>query len=239
MSALAGRKKRVGIFGWIRRLILLALFGAAGAGGWWIWQDYQETEILRKIVSRLTAEEKVAEVWVEEYLTAQGGDLEKIRLKILEYDSLGKPLKPIFCDFSVNDIIHFEALVVRLNDELVMDGEGKSIYLFRRAYALNDKGNTYEACTINKPMEVPQGYKIPGSDSRASQIERKTWALFWKYALDEKSREAAGVKNAQIESPATRFIPDKIYRLILEHDGGLRIQASDVPQILKGEHAKL
>jgi hypothetical protein len=47
------------------------------------------------------------------------------------------------------------------------------------------------------------------------------------------------VKNAQIEAPATRFVPDKIYRLVLEHDGGLYIQASPVPEILKGEHVRM
>jgi hypothetical protein len=233
------QKGRVGFFGWLRRLMLLIVLGAASVGGWWFYQNHREVEVLKEMVQRLTAEERVAEVWVEDFRRDEEGNPTRIRLKILEFGQEKKPLKPVYCDFSVNDVIHFEALVIRLNDELILDGEGKSIYLFRRAFALDDKGNTYESCDINRPMEVPGGYSLQAGERRVNEIESKYWKSFWVYALDEQRRKDAGVKNAQIEAPATRFVPDKIYRMILEHDGGLRIQASPVPEILKGEHVKI
>jgi hypothetical protein len=229
------QKRKVGFFGWLKRLVGLLALVAVAVGGFQVFQWYREKEILKQVVGRLTAEERVAEIWVESYQKDPDGKVAKLRLKILEYDAQGKPLKPVFCDFSVNDIIHIEAMLIRLNDSIVMDGEGKSVYLFRRAFALDDKGNTYESCEINRPMDIPGGYALESGDRTVSAVEARFWRSFWELALDEKRRAEFGVKNAQIEAPATRFLPEHIYKLILEHDGGLYIQASPVPEILKGE----
>ncbi len=43
------------------------------------------------------------------------------------------------------------------------------------------------------------------------------------------------IKNAQIEAPGSMFLPGTIYTLKIEHDGGIRIDAEPVPEILKGE----
>jgi hypothetical protein len=233
------QKKRVGFFGWIRRIVMLLALGAIAAGGWWFYQGRQEVEVLKQIVSRLTAEERVAEVAVQDMTEDADGKVEKIRLKIVEIVSGSQPQEPIYCDFSVNDVVHFEALVIRLNDELIMDGKGKSIHIFRRAFALDDDGNTYESCVINKPREIPGGYRLDSSDPQVREVERRYWSKFWEYALDEKKCKSAGVKTAQIEAPATRFVKDKYYRIYLEHDGGLRIEAKPVPEVLKGERPKI
>jgi hypothetical protein len=237
--ATSEQKKPVGFLGWVRRVVLLLLLGAIAAGGFWFYQGRREVEVLKQIVSRLTAEERVAEVAVQDITEDAEGRMQKIHLKIVEIASGSQPLEPVYCDFSVNDVIHFEALVIRLNDELIMDGEGKSIHLFRRAFALDDDGNTYESCVINRPREIPGGYKLDSTDPKALEVERRYWSKFWDYALDEKQRKRAGVKTAQIEAPATRFVKDKYYRIYLEHDGGLRIEAKPVPEVLKGERPKI
>jgi len=233
------QKKRAGFFGWVRRIAMLLALGAIAAGGWWFYQGRQEVEVLKRIVSRLTAEERVAEVAVQDMTEDEEGNVEKIRLKIVEIVSGSRPQEPIYCDFSVNDVVHFEALVIRLNDELIMDGKGKSIHIFRRAFALDDDGNTYESCVINQPREIPGGYRLDSSDPQVREVERRYWSKFWEYALDEKKCKSAGVKTAQIEAPATRFVKDKYYRIYLEHDGGLRIEAKPVPEVLKGERRKI
>lgn len=230
-----GRRKNKSGSSFGRRFVtLLVLAGLAGAG-YWYYQLMREKEVLEQIISRLNSEDRVAQVWVKEYVRDAGGKPTKVVIKILEQDAQGQSLKPVFCTFSVNDIIYFEALVIRLSDEVVMAGKGKSIHLFRRAFALNDSGNTYESCDMNTPHKVPEGYRIDADDRFVTEVEQKYWRLFWRYALDDKARDEGLVKNAQIEAPATRFVPDHIYRIILEHDGGLRIEATPIPAILKGE----
>lgn len=220
------------------RFFLFLLFAGGAYGGYQYYQGLREMDVLRAMIGKLTAEDRVAEVWVKEYQKDDSGRPVKITLKILEQDGDGKPLPPVLCTFSLNDIIHFEALVIRLNDEIVMHGEGKSIYLFRRAYALQEQGNIYESCDINPPMEVPKGYALGSSHRDVSEVEQKYWRSFWSYALDPTLRAEAGVKNAQIEAPATRFVEDVIYRIVLEHNGGLRIEANPIPEILKGEKVR-
>ena len=43
------------------------------------------------------------------------------------------------------------------------------------------------------------------------------------------------IKNTQIEAPGTMFIPGMLYTIKIEHDGGMRIDATKIPDILKGE----
>jgi hypothetical protein len=233
------QKKRVGFFGWTRRLVMLLALGAIVAGGFWFYQGRREVEVLRQIVSRLTSETKVAHVRVEDVQADPAGRVQKLRLKIVEYASGNQPLEPIYCDFSVNDVVHFEALVIRLNDELIMEGKGKSIHLFRRAFALDDDGNTYESCDINRPREVPGGYSLLSGDSEVREIERRYWRKFWDYALDEKKRKSAGVKTAQIEAPGMRFVRDIDYVIYLEHDGGLRFKTKPTEAIYQGARKKI
>ena len=36
-------------------------------------------------------------------------------------------------------------------------------------------------------------------------------------------------------APGTKFVPGKLYTIKIEHDGGLRIDVSPLPEILAGE----
>ena len=58
------------------------------------------------------------------------------------------------------------------------------------------------------------------------------------FALDRAAAKKMGIKNAQIEAPGTVFIPGTLYTIKIEHDGGLRIDAQPLPEILKGETIK-
>jgi hypothetical protein len=225
--------KRVGFFGWLKRIFLLLLLGALGVGGWWYWEWQREVKVLKQMISRLTAEERVAHVLVDEYQRDEAGGMKKMVLRVVEIGPDGKELPPVFCSFTKNDVVHFEAMVIRLNDELIMEGKGKSVFFFRRAFALDDDGNTYEKCDINKPMEVANGYSLGSDDPEIRRLERLYWKSFWKFALDEERRKSANVKNAQIEAPATRFVPDLEYELRIEHDGGLVIGSKPVPERYK------
>ena len=143
-----------------------------------------------------------------------------------------KPLEPRYFSFRGN-LIQFQALVVRFQDELIKSGnrlKGKSAFIFLKAFVL--EGAETQVFDITRHDEIPRGYKIPGV---VSDFESELWKEFWSYALDPAKRDAAGVKSAQIEAPGSLFLPGSIYTLRIEHDGGLRIDTRAVPEILKGE----
>lgn len=203
------------------------------AAAFWIYHWTQEMKILRQVVERLSAESRAAEVLVtKSELDEKSGKI-LTTIKFLEYDAQGETLPAHYFTFQGN-VIQFQSLVVRFEDQFVRGGSklrGKSAYLFLKAFVLD--GAQTQEFEITKASEIPAGYKIPGLQS---DFESEIWRKFWEYALDPKQRERMGIKNAQIEAPGTMFLPGTVYTLRIEHDGGLRIDAQPIPEVLKGEN---
>jgi hypothetical protein len=188
--------------------------------------------MLKQIIARLEADSRLAEVIVTGVKYDATLNKTFTTIKFMEYTVDHKPLTPKYFTFSGN-IIQFQSLVIRFNDLYVEKGDrlrGKSIYLFWKIFMLDGK-NT-EVFDLTSLNEVPNGYKI--SNSR-NAFEEKIWRNFWKYALNTKAGLDKSIKNAQIEAPGTKFVPGIIYTIKIEHDGGLRIDASSIPEVLKGE----
>lgn len=213
----------------------LAVLIAAGllAGGFWVSRWIQEIKILRQVVERLSADSRAAEVLVTKTELDEKSGKVATTIKFLEFDADGRPLPPKYFTFRGN-VIQFQSLVIRFEDKLVRAGDrlrGKSAYLFMKAFVLD--GTQTQEFEITKTGMIPAGYQVRGEKS---EFEKRLWQDFWQYALDPKFREKAGVKNAQIEAPGSLFLPGSIYTLKIEHDGGLRIDAKPIPEILKGEN---
>ena len=191
--------------------------------------------MLNKIIERLSADSRVAEVIVTDVKQNPQSKKTYTTIKFLEYDTNLNPLKPKYFTFSGN-IIQFQSLVIRFDDFYIKRGgrlRGKSAYIFWKVFMLDGK-NTQEY-EINKAYRVPGGYKIEGLKS---PFEERLWRKFWEYALNPEEAKKAGIKNAQIEAPGTKFIPGMIYTIKIEHDGGLRIDAKPLNPILRGETIK-
>jgi len=226
-------KKAKFFFQKIKLLVFLLLIAAIAYFG---YQTYTklvyEKEILKQMVARLQSDSRIAEVLVTDASYNPMTRSHEVTIKFLEFDSLGKPLEPRYFTFQ-NNIIQFQSLVARFEDKFVAEGDalrGKSVYLFWKVFCL-DGANTKEY-VITPVNQVPQGYKIAGA---RSTFEENIWEEFWDYALNSKKAIKKGIKNAQIEAPGTKFIPGILYTLKIEHDGGIRIDASEIPSILKGE----
>ena len=191
-----------------------------------------EKTILNQVIARLKADSRTAQVMVTKVEHDQNSNKNLTTIKFLEYDAQGKPLKPKYFTFSGN-IIQFQALVIRFNDDFVERGDrlrGKSAYIFWKAFMLD--GPHTEEFMITPLRTIPDGYKISGGKD---SFERNLWHSFWRYALDRKHAARQGIKNAQIEAPGAAFVPGEIYTIKIEHNGGLRIDAAPMPDIVRGE----
>lgn len=201
----------------------------------YITKTIRENSLLKKIIERLTAESRIAEVLVTD--VKSDPKLRKVytTIKFLEYDTKSRPLEAKYFTFSGN-IIQFQSMVIRFDDFYIKKGHplrGKSAYLFMKVFTLTDKGaETFE---INKINEIPAGYEVEGAKNN---FEKKLWRKFWQYALDPKESKRIGIKNAQIEAPGTKFIPGRVYTIKIEHDGGLRVDSKPISPILKGERIR-
>lgn len=206
-------------------IVLVGLF-------WTGIRFFQEKRVLEQIIQRLQADSRVAEVLVTNVQYDPYTNKRYTTIKFLEYDTKQKPLKPRYFTFAGN-IIQFQSLVVRFDDALVRKAEalrGKSVYLFLKVFLL-DGPNTQEYA-LSDLSGIPTGYKL--SQAR-NPYEEKIWKRFWLYTVSAALRKTAGVKNAQIEAPGTLFIPGMLYTIRIEHDGGMRIDSTSLPEILKGE----
>jgi len=195
---------------------------------WSVFSLISRNNLLKEMVSRLEADSRAAQVMVtKRYLEPQSKEV-RTTIKFLEYDSRSRPLPARYFTFP-GDIIQFQSLVIRFDDRLIKEAnplKGKSAFLFLKVFSLNkDRASVYD---LSRAGEIPCGYKVNGS-----RFERRLWRKFWEYALDREKAESEGIRNAQIEAPGTRFLPGYIYTLRIEHDGGLRIDAEKIPDILK------
>ncbi len=191
-----------------------------------------ENNILKKVIQRLEADSRIAEVLVTGVTYDEETGKLHTTIKFLEYDIENKPLEPKYFTFSGN-IIQFQSLVIRFDDIHIREADalrGKSAYLFWKVFML-DGSNTQEHI-ITKMNSIPQGYKVEDVNNA---FEAELWRKFWEYALNPAQAKSMGIKNAQLEAPGTMFIPGIIYTIKIEHDGGMRIDSAPIPNILRGE----
>ena len=189
-----------------------------------------ETRYLKKIIERLTADSRVAEVIVTDVRRDSKAGKTYTTIQFTEYDTGLTPLEPRHFTFSGN-IIQFQSLVIRFDDFYVKKGhslKGKSAYLFMKVFMLTSSGaEIFDITTIN---EIPSGYEIKDIEPG---FQKKLWNQFWEYALDPQKSSTMGIKSAQIEAPGTKFIPNVLYTIKIEHDGGLRIDAKPIAKVKK------
>ena len=219
-----GKFKRIGVN--------LTIIAAIVYIGWTISVWMHQDKVLNEIIGRLQADSRIAEVLVTGVNFDEKSKQTFTTIKFLEYTSSGKPLEPKYFTFSGN-IIQFQSLVIRFDDIYIRNGDklrGKSAYLFLKAFMLDGK-NTQEF-DITPVNEIPAGYKM---DDKSDPFEAELWKEFWAYALDSQKAHGSGIKNAQIEAPGTLFVPGNLYTIRIEHDGGMRIDVSQLSPILKGE----
>lgn len=197
-----------------------------------ISRHFNENRMLKQIILALQADSRIAEVLVTDVHYDEKIKKSFTTIKFLEYDTKQHPFEPKYFTFPGN-IIQFQSLVIRFDDLYIKSKDllkGKSAYLFWKVFML-DGADTKEF-EITKVSDVPQGYKIQGPEN---DFEKGLWEKFWIYALDPKQAAKMGIKNVQIEAPGTMFVPGTIYTIKIEHDGGMRIDAAALPNILKGE----
>lgn len=209
-----------------------SIIAAIACAGWFLFMVFQEARTLKRVISRLQADSRIAEVLVTGVNYDENRRENLTTIKFLEYNVDGRPLAPKYFTFPGN-VIQFQSLVVRFEDIYVRQADklrGKSAYFFWKAFML-DGANTREY-EITKVNQVPEGYKLAQAQGRAQE---KFWALFWRYALSPKDAKKLGIKNCQIEAPGAMFIPGVLYKIKIEHDGGMRIDAQPIAEIFKGE----
>ena len=123
-------------------LILVLIVGLIAAGYFGrgyllkemtIHQLLSENKQLKEAISNLTAEDQIGYAKVINQQTQN--DKLITTLRFVETARNDKTKKILEKDYSIEgDIVHFDALIVKFDSKMVMDGRERSMYLWRRIY---------------------------------------------------------------------------------------------------------
>lgn len=126
--------------GFITRLLLLALVLAIGFWGYTVSQSVgtfreflTENKQLKEAISRLTVENLIGYAKVIKQEEQEG----KLMTTLVFYQTArdNPDARVLEGEFTIEgDVVHFDALIVKFDDQMVLDNKARSIYLWRRIY---------------------------------------------------------------------------------------------------------
>jgi hypothetical protein len=165
--------KRVAFY--ITALACLAAIAYMGHGWFYgaatIRELLTENKQLKQAIANLTLEDQIGYAKVISQENRDGKLFTNIKfVETARDDKLKKVLER---NYTVEgDIVHFDALVVKFGDKMVMDGKEKALYLWRRVYGENTAPEN--GLTIEEPGEEPQRY-----EDLLKLLPEKERSLFW------------------------------------------------------------
>ncbi|MDD5459142.1 MAG: hypothetical protein PHF37_07100 [Phycisphaerae bacterium] len=149
-----------------------------------------ENKHLKESISNLTAEDQIGYAKVLEQ-NIEAGKLYTTLLFVetARDDKLKKLLEKQYT--IEGDIIHFDALIVKFTDQLVMDGKERSMYLWRRVYGENQspgEGFAIEEAGVESKRYANILGKLPAVEKQLF------WSSIWDLANDPEKLQQYGVK---------------------------------------------
>ena len=226
MSRLHTQKQR----GFITRLLLLALVIAIGFWGYTVSRSVEtfnqflsENKELKEAITRLTDENLIgyAKVIKQE---EENGQL----MTTLVFYQTGRDnpdARVMEGEMTIQgDIAHFDALVVKFDDQMVLDDKARSIYLWRRMY--DEYTPASQGVTLNQEGKEPARYSdLIGEQTFWDKIMLKKdhseefWASIWDLANDTDQLKDYGITAVYGNAVYTKLIPGKLYQFKINDAG--------------------
>ncbi len=149
-----------------------------------------ENKVLRQALANLTREDQIGYAKVVRQDTREGKVFTTLRFVETARDN---PLKRVVeKEYTIEgDVIYFDALIVKFDDKLVMDGKERALYLWRRVYG--ESMAPSQGFVIEAPGQEPARY----ADllERLRLEERKVfWSAIWDLASDPERLKELGVR---------------------------------------------
>jgi hypothetical protein len=189
---------RKSVFTWLPFLTLIGV-GAVVAvyygrgfyrGAMTINELLTENRQLKRAITNLTAEDQIGYAKVVDQKTDQGRLLTTVRFVETAREDKTKRILEKECTID-GDIVHFDALIVRFSDQMVLDGKARALYLWRRIYG--EKMTPEDAYPIENCGAEPRRY----SDLlEALPIKQRElfWAQIWDLANDPNKLSRYGIR---------------------------------------------
>lgn len=141
-----------------------------------------ENKQLKQALTNLSQEDQIGYAKVINQETRDGQLFTTIRfVETARDDKLKKILEKEYT--IAGDIIHFDALIVKFGNKMVLDGKVRALYLWRRVYG--EQMTPQEGFAIEEPGAEPQRYKellklLP------PEQRQMFWSNIWDLANDQE-----------------------------------------------------
>jgi len=172
---MAEKRRRISLAGVVvigAILVFVAYMGRSYyRGAMTIHQLLTENKQLKQAITNLTEEDQIGYAKVIEQQEKDGALVTTIKfVETARDDKLTRILEK---EYAIpGDMVHFDALIVKFGDKMVMDGKARALYLWRRVYG--DKTAPEDGFDIEEPGTEPRRY----ADLLAA-LPIKERALFW------------------------------------------------------------
>ncbi|MHC4688647.1 MAG: hypothetical protein ACYS5F_03250 [Planctomycetota bacterium] len=118
----------------------------------------------------------------------------------------------------VGDIIHFDALIIKFGDQMVMDGRQKSLYLWRRIYSENIAPEN--GLLIEQPGTEPQRY-AEFFELLPEKQRNMFWTSIWKLAHNPEMLKEYDIEAVYGNVLYSKLRPGYIYFFKISPSGQL------------------
>jgi hypothetical protein len=183
----------------IRITVLLLLVVGLVAAGYFgrgyllseitIHQLLNENKQLKEAITNLTTEEQIGYAKVIKQETKDGKVWTTLRFVETARDD--KTKKILEKDYTIEgDIVHFDALIVKFDNKIVMDGRERAMYLWRRIYG--ESMPPQNGLAIESPGAEPARYADLLARLPIKQ-RQMFWSNIWDLANDVEKLKQDGI----------------------------------------------
>jgi hypothetical protein len=213
------KRKKPSLIAYIVGGICLVLVAYLGRGFYYgaktIHQLLAENKQLKQAITNLTREEQIGYAKVINQQTID----EKLftTIKFVETARDDKLKTILEKEYTIEgDIIHFDALIVKFGNKMVMDGTTRALYLWRRVYG--EKMAPEEGFVIEQPGTEPQRYRdlLKVLPVKQSQM---FWSNIWDLANDQKKLKEYDIEAVYGNVVYTRLSKGLIYVFKIDSTG--------------------
>jgi len=148
-----------------------------------------ENKQLKQAITNLTQEDQIGYAKVTAQETKEGKLFTMVKFVETARDDKLKKILEKDCTIE-GDIIHFDALIVKFGDKMVMDGKSRALYLWRRVYG--EKMTPENGFAIEQQGGEPERYKnllkiLPVKEREIF------WSAIWDLANDPERLKMHGI----------------------------------------------
>ena len=185
-----------------------------------IHQLLTENRQLKQAISNLTEEDQIGYAKVLSQRTEAGRQLTTIRFVETARDDKTKII--LQKEYTIEgDVIHFDALIVKFEDQMVMDGKARALYLWRRIYG--ETMSPQNGFPIEEPGAEPKRYQ--GLLNALPVVHQQLfWTSIWDLANDPQSLREHGIKAIYGSVVYNQFRPGLIYVFKINPIGHLYLE---------------